>query len=31
MLTAKRRQALFVVVGDCAVAIGLGRTEVEEP
>jgi ribonuclease HII len=30
LLTAKRRQALFVVIGECAVAIGLGRAEVAE-
>jgi ribonuclease HII len=30
LLTAKRRQALFAVIRECAVAIGVGRTEVEE-
>jgi ribonuclease HII len=30
LLTAKRRKALFVVIRECAIAIGLGRTEVEE-
>ncbi len=30
LLTAKRREALFAVVAECAVAIGLGRSEVEE-
>ncbi len=30
LLTAKRRQALFVVIGERAVAIGLGRAEVAE-
>lgn len=30
LLTAKHRDALFVVIRECAVAIGLGRTEVEE-
>jgi ribonuclease HII len=29
-LTAKRREALFAVIAECAVAIGLGRSEVEE-
>jgi ribonuclease HII len=30
LLTAKRRDALYVVIRECAIAIGLGRTEVEE-
>jgi ribonuclease HII len=30
LLTAKRREALFAVIGECAVAIGVGRTEVDE-
>src|SRR5260370_13249146 len=30
LLTAKRRQALFALIGGCALAIGVGRTEVEE-
>ena len=30
LLTAKRRQALFAVIRECAVAIGVGRSEVEE-
>ncbi len=30
LLTAKRREALFAVISECAVAIGLGRSEVEE-
>jgi ribonuclease HII len=30
LLTAKRRQALFAVIHECAVAIGVGRSEVEE-
>ena len=30
LLTAKRRQALFKVIRECAVAIGVGRSEVEE-
>src|SRR5260370_14162608 len=30
LLTAKRRQALFALIRECAVAIGVGRTEVEE-
>src|SRR5271156_3100060 len=30
LLTAKRREALFAVIAECAVAIGLGRSEVEE-
>jgi hypothetical protein len=30
LLTAKRREALFAVIADCAVAIGLGRSEVDE-
>ena len=30
LLTAKRRDALYVVICECAIAIGIGRTEVEE-
>src|SRR5277367_244950 len=30
LLTAKRREAVFAVITECAVAIGLGRSEVEE-
>jgi len=30
LLTAKRRDALFAVIAECAVAIGVGRSEVEE-
>jgi len=30
LLTAKRRQALFAVIRVCAIAIGVGRSEVEE-
>ena len=30
LLTAKRREALFAVISECAVAIGVGRSEVEE-
>jgi ribonuclease HII len=30
LLTAKRRQALFAVIRECAIAIGVGRSEVEE-
>jgi ribonuclease HII len=30
LLSAKRRQALFAVIHECAVAIGVGRSEVEE-
>ena len=30
LLTAKRREALFAVIAECAVAIGVGRSEVEE-
>ncbi len=30
LLTAKRREELFVVIAECAVAIGLGRSEVDQ-
>ena len=30
LLTAKRREALFAVISECTVAIGVGRSEVEE-
>jgi ribonuclease HII len=30
LLTAKRREAVFAAIAECAVAIGLGRSEVEE-
>ena len=30
LLTAKRREALFAVIAECAVEIGVGRSEVEE-
>ena len=30
LLTAKRREALFAVISECAVEIGVGRSEVEE-
>src|SRR5260370_8479468 len=29
LLTGKRRQALFAVIRECAVAVGVGRSEVE--
>ena len=30
LLTAKRREVVFAVIAECAVAIGVGRSEVEE-
>jgi ribonuclease HII len=30
LLTAKRREVVFAVIAECAVAIGVGRREVEE-
>ena len=30
LLTAKRREVVFAVIAECAVAIGAGRREVEE-
>jgi ribonuclease HII len=30
LVTPKRREALFVAIGECAVAIGMGQAEVEE-
>jgi ribonuclease HII len=30
LLTAKRREVVFAVIAECAVAIGAGRSEVEE-